>query len=546
MAKKMYVGCPVVSATNLLGGQGEVSITGNASAVETYQNLSISPSLVQNHIYYFGVDISQDNLTAGAEFYWPIAEPKVMSETRASAINTWTRIGGVNSRTAWSSGTYSCRIDNNNHYTSATIKYKNFILIDLTATFGSGSEPDVTWCNENIGYFSGTGAIPDATGTVSPTARKVKSIYVGVNGVARKVKKGYVGVNGIAKLFFSLNPELSYYGTYSNLPEKLSRLAGVSIGDYALFGGATLVTSSSESVSNTTVAYNASLTMLTPTPLSVARTALGATVVGDYALFGGGATSLWSARSRVVDAYNTSLTRTTPTSMSYYTCILRATSINGVYALFSGGVGGSSSSANSLQSSVNAYNTSLTRTTPTSMSRARQQHCACANTNYALFGGGQISVSSATFTTDVDAYNASLTRSIPTALSMASYGLNGISFGEYALCGGGINTSGTGVSAVNAYDLSLTRSILTSLSVGRAWMGSACLGEYALFAGGFTTSTATTDAVDAYNASLTRSIPTSLSSARGDIGGASVGEYLVFAGGNQYAFAHTADVYTVS
>lgn len=30
------------------------------------------------------------------------------------------------------------------------------VLVDLTATFGSGNEPDVSWCNSNINYFEGT------------------------------------------------------------------------------------------------------------------------------------------------------------------------------------------------------------------------------------------------------------------------------------------------------------------------------------------------------------------------------------------------------
>ena len=46
------------------------------------------------------------------------------------------------------------------------------------------------------------------------------------------------------------------------------------------------------------------------TPLSAARYNLAATSVGNYALFGGGYTGSYS---NVVDAYNTSLTRSTPT-----------------------------------------------------------------------------------------------------------------------------------------------------------------------------------------------------------------------------------------
>jgi len=71
--------------------------------------------------------------------------------------------------------------------------------------------------------------------------------------------------------------------------------------------------------------------------LSAARDNLAATSVGDYALFGGGSgTSL----SSVVDAYDTSLTRSTPTALSEARYNLAATSVGG-YALFGGGYTGS-------------------------------------------------------------------------------------------------------------------------------------------------------------------------------------------------------------
>ena len=77
----------------------------------------------------------------------------------------------------------------------------------------------------------------------------------------------------------------------------------------------------------------------TATALSAARYDLAATLVGDYALFGGGTTG---SVSSVVDAYNTSLTRSTPTALSVARSYLAATSI-GNYALFGGGYTGSES-----------------------------------------------------------------------------------------------------------------------------------------------------------------------------------------------------------
>jgi hypothetical protein len=67
--------------------------------------------------------------------------------------------------------------------------------------------------------------------------------------------------------------------------------------------------------------------------LSVARLDLSATTVGNYALFGGGDSTNYFS---VVDAYNLSLTRSTPTSLSEGKSRSAATSV-GNYALFGGG-----------------------------------------------------------------------------------------------------------------------------------------------------------------------------------------------------------------
>ena len=108
---------------------------------------------------------------------------------------------------------------------------------------------------------------------------------------------------------------------------------------------------------------------------------------------------------------------------------LAATSV-GDYALFAGGENNSSFSTY-----VNAYNTSLTRSTPTSLSQARVELAATNVGDYAIFGGGYSTSVGASSTTDV--YNTSLTRSTPTVLSQARYALAAASIGNYALFGGG-------------------------------------------------------------------------------------------------------------
>ena len=72
----------------------------------------------------------------------------------------------------------------------------------------------------------------------------------------------------------------------------------------------------------------------TITPLSKDRGYLAATSIGGYALFGGG------GNSSVVDAYDSNLTRSTPTALLQARSQLAATSIEG-YALFGGGQGSS-------------------------------------------------------------------------------------------------------------------------------------------------------------------------------------------------------------
>ena len=81
--------------------------------------------------------------------------------------------------------------------------------------------------------------------------------------------------------------------------------------------------------------------------------------------------------------------------------------------------------------------------TATSLSEARKYLAATSVGNYALFGGGDSST--------VDAYDTSLTRSTPTALSVARESLAVASVGNYALFGGGFYSSSEGSSTVDAY-----------------------------------------------------------------------------------------------
>ena len=298
-------------------------------------------------------------------------------------------------------------------------------------------------------------------------------------------------------------------------------------GGYAFFGGGL-----GYGYSAVVDAYDQNLTRSTPTALSKAREGLAATTIGNYALFGGGS---GSSSSNVVDAYDTSLTRSTPTALSRSRYALAATTI-GDYALFGGG-----SSSNV----VDAYDQNLTRSTPTSLSQAREYLAATTiapagssspQSGYALFGGGQ--VSNTRYAT-VDAYDASLTRTTPTELSQVMTYLAATSVGNYALFGGGFSDGASAV--VDAYDQNLTRSTPTALSKARRDLTATTVGDYALFGGGFNS-----NVVDAYGQNLTRSTPTELSQAREDLAATTIGNYALFGGGFNNRFFAVVDAYSIA
>ena len=189
---------------------------------------------------------------------------------------------------------------------------------------------------------------------VDGKARNVKKIYVGVEGKARRGKKGYIGVGGIARPFFSSEQKLECYGAIDAMSQARGLMGATTVGNYALFaGGCTTMTDYTTVVD----AYNVSLIRSTPTALSQARSPLGATTVGSYALFAGGRCILSSGSTtnhNNVDAYNISLTRSTPTALSQARSLMGATTV-GNYALFAGGVSSRSLFSVSYSASVDAY-----------------------------------------------------------------------------------------------------------------------------------------------------------------------------------------------
>ena len=83
----------------------------------------------------------------------------------------------------------------------------------------------------------------------------------------------------------------------------------------------------------------------------------------------------------------------------------------------------------------------------------------------------------------VDAYSSSLTRTTVTPLTMIRYYLAATTLGDYAIFGGGYASDDV-TNRVDIYDSSLTRLNYNYLTVGRSQLAATTVGNYALFGGG--------------------------------------------------------------
>lgn len=281
----------------------------------------------------------------------------------------------------------------------------------------------------------------------------------------------------------------------------------------------------------------------TATALNTGRWYIAATSIGDYALFGGGASDgSCSTVVKTVDAYNSSLTHTNPSSLQYTAYDLAATTV-GNYALFSGGYAGGY-----YRPYTSAFDNSLTLTTPSNNLLVSVRGLAATTVGaYALFAGGY---DGSTRSKVVTAYNTSLTRfGSSIYLSASRQALSATTVGNYALFAGGhSNSSQVGTTTVDAINTSLTCTTPTVLSANRTWLAATTVGDYALFGGGLISGTTRSDVVDVYNTSLTRTTAMSLSEVKQNHAATTVGDYALFGGGagSDGTAVATVDMYDTS
>lgn len=265
--------------------------------------------------------------------------------------------------------------------------------------------------------------------------------------------------------------------------------------------------------------------------------AIGA-AVGNYALFAGGRGSGSFSEVSGVTAIDTSLTKSSPSSLNEKRGAGAGAGV-GNYALIAGGYRGVLGGYKHL-ATVDVYDTALTHTTATSLSNGKERLAGAETEEYAFFGGGEATGNSSKYYSDAAAYDKSLTQHSLTALTAARSRLAAAAVGKYVLFGGGKNGSSYS-SVVDVYDSSLTQ--LTPLSLPAAVCDLAAKGVdgYAIFAGGYDGSSYH-DEIVLFDASLTIKTGQKLYHAAGGLACGAVGNNAVFAYGYDGSYRNEVTV----
>lgn len=138
-------------------GSRSCRIDGDAASPEKCVYHTGGAPLVQGHIYYGRYELYHEGAQGSAGMYFPEAEPALFEGVPIGTSGQWNVISGRNDRSSWISGDgQTVRIDYNNSNTAGSVWIDGALLVDLTASFGVGSEPSKEWCDGNIPFFLGS------------------------------------------------------------------------------------------------------------------------------------------------------------------------------------------------------------------------------------------------------------------------------------------------------------------------------------------------------------------------------------------------------
>ena len=201
-----------IDNTHVKYGSYALKLTGTSSTAEVVHTLVPKNEnsifhLIPYHIYYIRVETYQETKVGTTDIYWPIAEPSFLSG-QSGPSGQWNLISAVNNRNNFSEGYYPLRLDFNNNTQAGLMWFDGLMLIDLTADFGAGNEPDKAWCDANLPYFSNKYNIKydkpywkplndiGIKSVVTLKGRENTTFTVSLKG--KVVARGQIGPNGIS------------------------------------------------------------------------------------------------------------------------------------------------------------------------------------------------------------------------------------------------------------------------------------------------------------------------------------------------------------
>lgn len=121
----------------------------NVSNSYLYQNIYV----MKDNIYYISLDYLHNSSTNLYSYLGSNSKNSFVIKDNQGI--TWTR-GAVSYRSEFDGYTQYILGDSGNSSYIGNSYFTNALVLNLTASFGLGYEPDVLWVNENISWFDGT------------------------------------------------------------------------------------------------------------------------------------------------------------------------------------------------------------------------------------------------------------------------------------------------------------------------------------------------------------------------------------------------------
>lgn len=219
---------------------GSYSLRLSCEASSTKETYVLDPKnensvfyLNPSHNYYVRVETYQEAEYSGGDLgvAWPISTPLLLSG-QFGQTGQWNLISAVNNRGAFAEGYYPLGIVLSGNGQNSVAWFDGLMLIDLTADFGAGNEPDKAWCDANLPYFSNKYNIKydkpywkplndiGIKSVVTLNGRENTTFTVSLQN--KVVVRGQIGPNGISVIELKETGEYTIHAEKNGIPHDVT------------------------------------------------------------------------------------------------------------------------------------------------------------------------------------------------------------------------------------------------------------------------------------------------------------------------------------